>query len=161
MFARSIAVRLKPNSVTEFMQTLQNEIDPVLREEQGFRGHIAFVVADGTEAVAISFWDRKQGRISHSGGGCDVLATLAKLVKGPPDVRVCEISNSTSDNGGLLRSFVHVEGVPHIEIYEVSRSIFRAIAAEGQASDHHRDSCVDNWTALGRGRPARWYGGRR
>jgi hypothetical protein len=139
MFARSIAVRLKPNSVAEFIQTLENEIDPPLRKQQGFRGHIAFVVADGTEAVAISFWDRKQGRISHSGGRSDVLVTLAKLVKGPPDVRVCEISNSTSDNGGLLRSFVHVEGVPHIEIYEVSRSIFRAIAAEGLASDHQRE----------------------
>ena len=139
MFARSIAMRLKPNSVAGFMQTLQNEIDPLLRKEQGFRGHIAFVVPDGTEGVAISFWDRKRGRISHSGGRCDPLVTLGKLVKGRPDVRVCEISNSTSDNGGLLRSFVHVEGVPHIEIYEVSRSIFRAIAAEGRASDYQRE----------------------
>ena len=139
MFARSVSMRLKPNSVTEFIQTLEDEIDPLLREEQGFRGHIAFVVPDGTEAVAISFWDREQGRISHSGGRSDVLATLEKLVKGPPDVRLCEISSSTSDNGGLLRSFVHSEGVPHIEIYEVSRSIFRAIAAEGLASDYRRE----------------------
>ena len=130
MFARSIAMRLKPNSVAEFMQRLQNEIDPLLRKEQGFRGHIAFVVPDGTEAVAISFWDRKQGRISHGGGRCGPLVTLGKLVRSPPGVRVCAISNSTSDNGELLRSFVHmVEGVPHIQIYEVSRSIFRAIAA--------------------------------
>ena len=139
MFARSIAMRLKPNSVTEFIQTLQDEIDPLLRKEQGFRGHIAFVVPDGTEAVAISFWDREQGRISHNDARCRVLVTLEKLVKGPPDVRVCEISKSTSDNGGLLRSFVHGEGVPHIEIYEVSRSIFRAIAAEGLASDYRRE----------------------
>ena len=139
MFAHSITMRLKPNSVTEFIQTLQNEIDPLLRKEQGFRGHIAFVVPDGTEAVAISFWERKQGRISHSAGRCDVLVTLEKLVKGPPDVRVCEISNLPSHNGELLRSFVHVEGVRHIEIYEVSRSIFRAIAAEGLASDNQRE----------------------
>jgi hypothetical protein len=140
MFARSISMRLKPNSVTEFIQTLENEIDPLLRKEQGFRGHIAFVVLDGTEAVAISFWDRKHSRISHNDGRCKVLVTRAKLVKGPPDVRVCEISNSTSDNGELLRSFVHmVEGAPHIQIYEVSRSIFRAIAAEGLASDYQRE----------------------
>ena len=139
MFARSIAMRLKPNSVAEFIQTLQNEIDPLLRKEQGFRGHIAFVVPDGTEAVAISFWDRKEGQISDNDGRCEGVATLANLVTSPPDVRVCEISKSTSDNGGLLRSFVHGEGVPHIEIYEVSRSIFRAIAAEGLASDQHRE----------------------
>jgi hypothetical protein len=139
MFARSITMRLKPNSVTEFMQTLQNEIDPLLRKEQGFRGHIAFVVPDGTEAVAISFWDRKESGISHNDGRGKVLATLAKLVKGPPDVRLCEISNSPSDNGGLLRSFVPAEGVRHIEIYEVPRSIFRAIAAEGLASDYQRE----------------------
>jgi len=140
MFARSITMRLKSNSVTEFIQTLQNEIDPLLRKERAFRGHIAFVVPDGTEAVAISFWDRKQGRISHRGGRCDVLVTLGKLVKGPPDVRLCEISNSTSDIGELLHSFVQmVEGSPQIEIYEVPRSIFRAIAAEGVASDYQRD----------------------
>ena len=140
MFARSIAIRLKPDSVEEFIRTLENEIDPLLRKEQGFRGHIAFVVPDGTEAVAISFWDRKESWISHNGERCEVLVTLAKLVKGPPDVRVCEISNSTSDNGELLHSFVHmVEGTPHIEIYEVSRSIFRAIAAEGLASDYQRE----------------------
>ena len=139
MFALSVSMRLKPNSVAELIQTLQNEIDPLLRKGQGFRGHIAFVAPQGTEAVAISFWDRKQGRISHSGERCDVLVTLGKLVKGPPDVRLCEISNSTSDNGGLLRSFVHFAGAFHIEIYEVSRSIFRAIAAEGQASDYQRE----------------------
>ena len=139
MFARSISMRLEPNSVTEFIQTLENEIDPLLRKKQGFRGHIAFVVPDGTEAVAISFWDRKQGRISHNDGRCKALVTLAKLVKSPPDVRVCEISKSTSDNGGLLRSFVHAEGVRQIEIYEVPRSIFRAIAAEGLASDYQRE----------------------
>ncbi len=136
MFARCIAMRLKPNSVTEFMQRLENEIDPLLRKERGFRGHIAFVVRDGTEAVEISFWDRKQGGIIHK---CQALGTLAKLVKSPPDVRVCEISNSTSHKGELLRSFVHGEGVPHIEIYEVSRSTFRAIAAEGSSNDDQRE----------------------
>jgi hypothetical protein len=140
MFARSISMRLKSNSVTELIQTLQNEIDPLLRKEQGFRGHIAFVVPDGTEAVAISFWDGKESRISHNDERCEVLATLAKLLRSPPDVKVCEISNSTSDNGELLHSFVHrVEGASHIEIYEVSRSIFRAIAAEGLASDKQRE----------------------
>ena len=140
MFARSITMRLKPNSVTEFIQTLQNEIDPLLRKEQGFRGHIAFVVPDGTEAVAISFWNRKESRVSHNDERCEVLVTLGKLVKDPPDVRVCEISNSTSDNSGLLHPFAHmVEGVPRIEIYEVPRSIFRAIAAEGLASDEQRE----------------------
>jgi hypothetical protein len=129
-------MRLKRNSVAEFIQTLQNEVDPLLRKEQGFRGHIAFVVPDGSEAVAISFWDRKESRISHNDERCEVFVTLGKLLRSPPDVRVCEISNSTSDNGGLLRYFVHVEGVPHIEIYEVPRSIFRAITAEGLASDN-------------------------
>ena len=139
MFARSIAMRLKPNSVAEFIQTLQDEIDPLLRKEHGFRGHIAFVVPDGAQAVAISFWDRERSPISHNDARCKALATLKKLVKSPPDVRVCAISNSTSDNGELLRSFVHVSGVRHIEIFEVSRSIFRAIAAEVLASDYQRE----------------------
>jgi hypothetical protein len=72
-------MRLKPNSVTEFIQTLQNEIDPLLRKEKGFRGHIAFVVPDGTEAVAISFWDRKESRISHNDERCEVLHSQSGL----------------------------------------------------------------------------------
>jgi hypothetical protein len=44
MFARSIAIPLKPNSVAEFTQTIEKEPLPLLREQQGFQDEITFVV---------------------------------------------------------------------------------------------------------------------
>jgi len=36
MFARKVAARLKPNSLTEFTNLLEREILPWLREQEGF-----------------------------------------------------------------------------------------------------------------------------
>ena len=57
MFARTVSLQLKPNSVAEFTQTLEKEIIPMLRQQPGFQDEIVFVVPGGTEAVAISVWD--------------------------------------------------------------------------------------------------------
>ena len=35
MFARSVTIRLKPNSIAEFNRTLENEILPLLRKQKG------------------------------------------------------------------------------------------------------------------------------
>ena len=60
MFARHVFMHLKPNSAGEFTRTLDQEIIPVLRKLRGFQDEIAFVVPDGTEALGISLWDRKE-----------------------------------------------------------------------------------------------------
>jgi len=57
---------------------------------------MAFVPADGKDAVAISFWEEKEnaeayGRATYP----DVLKTLAKVVVGTPEVRTLEVVNST------------------------------------------------------------------
>ena len=60
MFARTVRIQLKPNSVAEFTRTLENDIIPLLRKQQGFQDEIAFVVPGGTEAVSISVWDQRE-----------------------------------------------------------------------------------------------------
>jgi hypothetical protein len=57
MFARNVSIRLKPDSVAEFTRTLENEVIPLLRKQQGFQDEITLVVPGGTEAVGISVWD--------------------------------------------------------------------------------------------------------
>src|SRR5713101_9287298 len=85
MYARNVTMHLKPNTVSEFTQTLERDILPLLRNRTGFADEITFVAADGTQAVAISLWDRKEnaeayGRETYP----DVLKGLAKVVEGTP-----------------------------------------------------------------------------
>ena len=96
MFARSVRLHLKPNSVAEFARTIEKEIIPLLRKQKGFQDEITFVVPGGTEAVAISLWDQKEDAEAYSRGTYpEVLRGLAKVVEGTPQVQTYEVSNST------------------------------------------------------------------
>ena len=96
MFARTVRMQLKPNSVTEFTGLVEKEIIPLLRKQQGFRDEITFVPADGKEAVAISLWEQKENAEAYSRGTYpEVLKALAKVVEGTPQVQPSEVSNST------------------------------------------------------------------
>lgn len=96
MFARTVNLRLKPNSVTEFAQTIEKEILPLLRKQPGFQDEITFVVPGGTEAVAISLWDQQENAESyHCQTYPAVLRALGKVVEGTPRVRTYEVANST------------------------------------------------------------------
>lgn len=96
MFARTVSLHLKPNSVAAFTQTIENDVIPLLRKQQGFQDEIAFVVPDGTEAVSVSLWDQKEHvEAYHRGIYPAVLRALAQVVEGIPQVRTYEVSNST------------------------------------------------------------------
>src|SRR6266516_976527 len=99
MFARNVSMRLKPNSVTEFTRTLENEIIPLLRKQKGFRDEITFVVPGGTDAVGVSLWDQKENaeaydRVAYP----QELYALSKVIEGTPKVQAYEVSNSTFHN---------------------------------------------------------------
>src|SRR6202022_3578058 len=96
MFARSVSIRLKPNSVAEFTRLIENETLTLLRKQKGFKDEITFVAPGGAEAVGISLWDKKENaeaynRDSYTG----VLKALGKVVEGTPQVRTYEVCNST------------------------------------------------------------------
>jgi hypothetical protein len=96
MFARTVSLHLKPNSVAAFTQTIENDVIPLLRKQQGFQDEIAFVVPDGTEAVSVSLWDQKEhAEAYHRGTYPAVLRALAQVVEGIPQVHTYEVSNST------------------------------------------------------------------
>jgi len=62
MFARSVTVQLKPNSVAEFNRTMEKDILPVLQKQKGFQDAITLVASNGSEAIGISLWDQKLRR---------------------------------------------------------------------------------------------------
>ena len=97
MFARTVRMQLKPNSVAEFTSVIEKEIIPLLRKQQGFRDEITFLPPDnGKEAVAISLWEQKENAEAYGRGTYpDVLKAMAKVVEGSPQVQTSEVSNST------------------------------------------------------------------
>jgi heme-degrading monooxygenase HmoA len=96
MFARTVSLQLKPNSVAEFTQTIEKDIIPLLRQQPGFQDEIAFVVPDGTEAVSVSVWHRKEHADAyHRSTYPTALKALANVVEGTPEVHTYEVSNST------------------------------------------------------------------
>jgi len=96
MFARTVRMELKPNSVTEFTQLLEKDVIPTLRKQHGFKDEIAFVPVDGKEAVAISLWEERENAETYNRATYpEVLKTLAKVVVGTPQVHTLEVTNST------------------------------------------------------------------
>jgi len=96
MFARSVSIRLKPNSVTEFTNLIENETIPLLRKQKGFRDEMTFVTADGKEAVGISLWDEKEQADTYNRDSYpQVLKAMGRVVEGTPQVHSYEVSNST------------------------------------------------------------------
>ena len=96
MFARRVSFHLKPNSIADFTQRLDNEVIPLLRKQKGFQNEITFVVPGGTEAFGISLWDRAENAESYNRGTYpEVVKILARVVEGTPKVETYEVSNST------------------------------------------------------------------
>jgi len=96
MFTRNVIMHLKPNSVKQYTNTLENEIIPLLRKQKGFQDEISFVNLNGTEATGISMWKTKEdaeayGRTTYK----KVITALAAVIEGTPEVTTGEITNST------------------------------------------------------------------
>ncbi|HZA51507.1 MAG TPA: hypothetical protein VE549_12255 [Myxococcaceae bacterium] len=96
MYARNVKMHLKANTSADFGRTLERDILPVLRKQSGFQDEITFLNAAGTEAVAISLWDRKESAEAYARDTYpQVLKGLEKVVEGKPEVAAFEVANST------------------------------------------------------------------
>src|SRR5439155_1137686 len=85
MYARNVTLHLKANSAPEFTRTLETDILPVMRKQNGFKDEITFVTENGKEALAISLWEKKENAEAYSRDTYPtVLQSLAKVVYGPP-----------------------------------------------------------------------------
>jgi hypothetical protein len=96
MFARSVSFHLKPGRTTEFTQTLEKDIIPMLRKQKGFQDEISFVAPNGTDAVGISLWDLKENAETYARGSyASVLKSMEPVVEGTPVVHSYDVCNST------------------------------------------------------------------
>lgn len=96
MFARRVYMHLKPNSVAEFTGKLEKDVIPTLRKQKGFQDEITFIAPSGTQAFAISLWDRAESAEAYNRGGYpEVAKILATVIEGPPQVETFNVANST------------------------------------------------------------------
>ncbi len=96
MFARKVAVRLKPNSLNPFTILVIQEILPWLRQQPGFLDLITLAVPDGSEVATISFWDHEENAETYNSSGYpEALKILAGLMDGKPYVKTFHVVSST------------------------------------------------------------------
>ena len=104
MFARKVAARLKPDSLTKFTNLMEREILPWLRKQEGFLDLIILAVPDSREVATISFWDHQgNAQVYNSSGYPAVLKILQELLDGTPYVKTFEVVSSTLQSAALAR----------------------------------------------------------
>jgi hypothetical protein len=96
MYARHVALNLKPNQQQELTQLFEREILPLLQRQNGFTDEITFVTPDVKQAIAISLWESKENADVYSRETYpQVLKSLTRVVEGTPEVRGYEVAFST------------------------------------------------------------------
>ena len=96
MYARNVALHLKPNMLSDFTNTFDSNVLPILRKQKGFQDEITFAIAGGTDVVAISLWDTRESAEAYNTTGYpEVLKSLDKVLDGTPKVRVSDVISST------------------------------------------------------------------
>ena len=105
MFARHVAVKLKPDTLAEFIRVMDNEILPWLRRQKGFLDTMTLAVPGGREIVSISFWDQeKSAQVYDSASYPQALEILKKILAGTPQVRTFDVVSSTLQKIGPANS---------------------------------------------------------
>jgi heme-degrading monooxygenase HmoA len=105
MFARKVSARLRPNSLTEFVNLMEREILPWLRKQEGFQDLITLATGDGREVATISFWDLKgNAQAYNSSGYPEASRILEKILDGTPYVKTFNVVSSTFQMGARART---------------------------------------------------------
>ena len=96
MYARNVTLHLKDKGGPEFTRTVETDVLPVLRKQNGFKDEMTFINANGADVLAISLWDKKESADAYNRDAFpEVLKSLSKVVDGTPAISGYEVSNST------------------------------------------------------------------
>jgi len=96
MFARKVAVRLKPDSLEKFTNLMDSAVLPWLRAQEGFQHMIVLATPDRSEVQVLSFWDQEGSAAAYSSTGYPaVVKILEGLLDTKPFVKTYEVFSST------------------------------------------------------------------
>jgi hypothetical protein len=99
MFARNVYFHLKSNMLSDYTRTLENEILPLLRKQNGFKDEITLSNPGSQDAISISLWESKANADAYNTNLYpEVLRTFARMIDGTPKVQTFEAVTSTFHN---------------------------------------------------------------
>jgi hypothetical protein len=99
MFARNVSFHLKSNKLSDYTQTFENEILPLLRKQKGFKEEITLSNPGSLDAVTISLWESKANADAYNTNTYpEVLRTFAGMIDGTPKVQTFESVTATFHN---------------------------------------------------------------
>lgn len=101
MFARNAHFRVKSLDVAaEFAQILENEILPLLRKQEGFKGEVTLSNPGNLERISISLWENKSNAEAYNANIYpQVLKILSRVIDGSPKIRIFEAVALNLDHG--------------------------------------------------------------
>jgi hypothetical protein len=96
MYARNISFHLKSNMLSDYKQSFEKDVLPLLRKQNGFKDEITFAGQGGIDLTAISLWENKNDADTYNTNTYpQVLKTLAKFIEGTPQVHTFDVVTST------------------------------------------------------------------
>ena len=101
MFARNAHFRLKSlDMAAEFTRTFENEILPLLRKQEGFKGEITLSNPGSLEQIAMSLWENNNNADAYNANVYpQVVKILAKVIDVTPKIRTFEAVTLNVDHG--------------------------------------------------------------
>jgi len=96
MFARKVSVRLKADAAGAFIQTVEDEIIPLLRKQKGFLDEVTLISKNGREIYAYSFWENSNDAEMYDRTGFHaVTKLLTGLIEDTMRIHTYMVANST------------------------------------------------------------------
>jgi heme-degrading monooxygenase HmoA len=99
MFARNVSIHLKSNMLSDYTQTFEKDVLPLLRRQHGFKDEITLSNPGSLDVITISLWESKANAEAYNTNTYpDVLKTFARMIDGTPKVQTFESVTSTFHN---------------------------------------------------------------
>jgi heme-degrading monooxygenase HmoA len=96
MIARKVITLLKPSSLARFSLLMEQQVIPMLRQQNGFQDVLTLSAPGEDTVTTISLWDSASNADIYSRATYhEVLKRLAALLEGTPKVDTYEVLNST------------------------------------------------------------------
>jgi hypothetical protein len=96
MFSRHVSIHLKSNMLSDYTQTFEKDVLPLLRKQKGFKDEITFAGPGGVDVTAISLWENKTDAEAYNTNSYpQVLKTMARFIEGTPKVQTSDVVTST------------------------------------------------------------------
>lgn len=96
MYVRQVTAHYKPGKFNMLNKRLEEDVIPLLKKQSGFRDELSFFDNDKDEAIAMSFWDKKQDADRYARDFYPTIhQKMQDTLEDTPKVRSFEVANST------------------------------------------------------------------